>query len=440
MKLKLLSLLLILGLAVNVGCTSSNDDEGADTEMADASETELDEAAEEVVDGDEAVEGEEVVDGEDATTEEVAEDDFAGDEEVIADTGDEELAEDGAPAPEVAASEELPEESLEDVGDSSEIVAEDGTGTEGTELADGSVSENPPVEESYDASAETTDTSYAASEASSDAGYTEAPKNIPVKKIADAPFNKNGVLANTVYIARPGDDLNSISQKIFGSDNTAHLLQANPNLSRGVKVGDKVYYNSPKRPQDSSRMLTYYEDNGVPAQSYVAQSGDNIRSISKNLLGNQASWKEVWATNMAVESKDELAAGTELRYWPEGAMVAAAPAAPTPEPVAPEAPQMPEPVPEAPVAANDPMAAPQDDFALPDDMAPGAAAGTIAAEPPPPPPPPAAPAKTVASNDEKDLTFMLSAGGLLLVGVGVLLGIIRKGRARKMSMNTHTQI
>lgn len=449
MKLKLLSLLLILGLMVNVGCTSSND-EGADVETADAVDTELE--GEEVVDT-EAAEGEEVVDAEEGseeTTEEVAEsDDFAGDEEVVADTGDEEIvAEDGtaeeqAPSTDVAASEELPEESLEETP-SSEIVAEDGTATEGTELADGSVSESPAPEENVfdSASSESAPTEAASTDyAASDAGYSEAPKMIPVKKIADAPYNKNGVLVNTVYLVRQGDDLNSISQKIYGSDNTAALLQANPNLSNGVKVGDKVYYNSPKRPQDSSRMLTYYEDNGMPAMSYVAKSGDNIRTVSKGLLGDQASWKEVWATNMAVDSKDELAEGTELRYWPEGA-AAAAPvaAAPTPAPM-PETPQMPEPAPEAPVAANDlPQA---DDFALPDDMAnAGAPAGTVAAEPPPPPPPPppAAPAKSVASNDEKDLTFMLSAGGLLLVGVGVLLGIIRKGRSRKMSMNTHTQI
>ncbi len=417
------------------GCTSSND-ESTDVEAADADsqlegeetgDTSAEEGSEEV--SEESAEGEEVVE---------EGDDFAADEEVVADTGEEEVVEEGAaeesaPSTDVA-TEELPADTMED---SSAIVAEDGTATEGTELADGSVSDSAPTEEaSFDNSASETPTDTAAETSS----YEETPKFIPVKKIADAPFNKNGLLLNTVYIARPGDDLSGISQKIFGNDQTAVLTQANPNLSNGVKVGDKVYYNSPKRPQDAERMMTYYEDNGLAPTSYVAKSGDNIRVISKNLLGDQGSWKEVWATNMAVDSKDELAEGTELRYWPEGS--AGVPAmAETASPPAPEAPQMPEPTPEAPIAANDP-AAPQDDFALPDDMAnSGAAAGTVAVEPPPPPPPAApAPQKSVASNDEKDLTFMLSAGGLLLVGVGVLLGIIRKGRSRKMSMNTHTQI
>jgi hypothetical protein len=429
MKLKILSSLLILGLMFNVGCTSSND-EAKDTEAADASELDKELPA----DTDAAVEGA------DANTEEVAEgDDFATDEEVVADTGDEAVADDGTAQESVKSadavpSEDLPAESLEDSGDGSKIVAEDGTGSEASEPA--------PEEGVFDSP--TADAPAEAASTSSYAGGEEAPKNIPVKKIADAPFKKNGMLLNTVYLARSGDDLGSISQKIYGSDNKAALIQANPNLSHHVKVGDKVYYNSPKRPQDAEKMLTYYEDNGMAPASYTAKAGDNIRTVSKQLLGNSNSWKEVWATNMGVESKDALPEGTELKYWSEDA-VAAAPA-PAPEvAAAPDAPQMPEPAPAPEVAAAPSAPAAGDDFALPDDMAnnggAAAAAGTVANEPPPPPPPPSAPAqKTVASSSEKDMTFMLSAGGLLLVGVGVLLGIIRKGRARKMSMNTHTQI
>lgn len=445
----------------NVGCTSSNDD-STDVEAADGASSELaDEGAaldEGSADEGSADEGADVATADDSGDEFADDsgtegsDDFATDEEVVADTGDEEAVDDGTvdestPSTDTAATDELPADSM-DNGDSSSIVAEDGTAQEGTELADGSVSEAPPTEEGVfdnapESAPEQDTSSYAsAADTNYDSGYSEAPKNIPVKKIAEAPYNKNGVLVNTVYLGRQGDTLKSIAAKI--GTTKGELLKVNPNLSNGVKVGDKVYYNSPKRPQDSEKMLTYYEDNGLAPQSYVAQAGDNIRVVSKTLLGDKNSWKEIWATNLVVESKSELPAGTELRYWPDSstAMPTMA-AAPTP---APEAPQMPEPTPEAPIAANDTAAtpgAPQDDFALPDDTATnGAAAGTVAnAEPPPPPPPPpAAPQKAVASNDEKDLTFMLSAGGLLLVGVGVLLGIIRKGRSRKMSMNTHTQI
>lgn len=449
MKFKILSLLLILGLLVNVGCSSSSD-EGSDVEMADAESAEFLEEGEEFVDselgeGDTLVEGEEFVEEEALEGEEfVADpaapmDDFATDEEVVADS---DMAFEEAPIADTPApveGEELADTSLESAPVEESVFEEtpmdDGAAVADTSYSDSSYEDTSYSDSSYSDSSTTADAGY-------DSGYAEAPKYVPVKKIAAAPYTKNGVLVNAVYLARPGDDLASISQKIWGTDNTSAILNVNPNLANSVKVGDKVYYNSPKRPQDSSTLLTYYEDNGIPAQTYTSQPGDNIRVVSKNLLGDAASWKEVWATNFEVESKAEIAGGIQLRYWPDGAV--AAPSLPTmaetaPEPVAPpieEAPMMPEPTSD--VAMNDPSAMPQDDFALPDDMA---TAGTTAAvEPPPPPPPPAPAQKTVASNDEKDLTFMLSAGGLLLVGVGVLLGIIRKGRARKMSMNTHTQI
>lgn len=453
-------------MTMNTACTSSNDD-SADIEAADGANSELaDEGA--TLDTDSADEGSEVAEAEDGSevaddsemssddelvdegtegTDTAATDDFAADEDVVADKGDEDVVDDGtvqddasAPAQDVAATEEYPTDSMENNNDSSSIVAEDGTVSDAPQAEEG-VFDSAPTEAPQDSS------SYASSNdgySGDTSGYVEAPKMISVKKIAEAPYTKNGVLVNTVYLGRSGDTLDSIATKI--GTTKGELLTTNPNLSRGVKVGDKVYYNSPKRPQDSEKMLTYYEDNGLAPQSYVAQAGDNIRTVSKSLLGDSGSWKEVWATNLSVESKGELPAGTELKYWPEGAAQAPAVAATTtPEP-AQETPQMPEPAPapEAAVAANTTNPTPEDDFALPDDTATNgtAAAGTVASAelPPPPPAPPATPQKTVASNDEKDLTFMLSAGGLLLVGVGVLLGIIKKSRSRKMSMNTHTQI
>ncbi len=446
MKFKVLTLLLTLGLLVNVGCSSSSP-EDVDLEMADAENSEFYGEGEEFAEGDfvdsaddfaeGSFEGEEFAGGEEFVDDLAPTDDFAADEEVVAgtdtafDSGGEfvDTSFDSAPA----------EESVfEDTTSFADAPAEPAPTYDDSSYADTSYSDSSYEDTSYD------DTSY------SDSGYdtagttsydsvSDTPRWVPVKKIATIPFTKNGVLVNAVYLARPGDDLTSISQKIWGMDNSSEILKVNPNLANAVKVGDKVYYNSPKRPQDSSSLLTYYEDNGIAAQTYVSQDGDNIRAVSKNLLGDENSWKEVWATNFDVESKAEIAGGLQLRYWPAGAV--AAPSLPSmaqtmPEPVE-EAPMMPEPTPDMPVADSS-MDMMQDDFALPDDMA---TAGTMAAvEPPPPPPPPQPAQKTVASSEEKDLTFMLSAGGLLLVGVGILLGIIRKGRARKMSMNTHTQI
>ena len=151
---------------------------------------------------------------------------------------------------------------------------------------------------------------------------------VPVKKIADTPFNKNGVLINAVYLARDGDTLENISQKIYGSDRTEDLLNANPSYRNStLDVGEKVYYNSPTRPNDDAMLKTYYEDMGLAPETYIAQEGDNIRKVSMDLLGNEASWKEVWATNPSVESKGDLDSGTQLQYWGSADVAGAPPVA-----------------------------------------------------------------------------------------------------------------
>lgn len=138
---------------------------------------------------------------------------------------------------------------------------------------------------------------------------------IPVKKIKSEPFYRNGRLLNTVYIVRTDTDLGSISKKIYGEDRRATLLEDNPHLANGAKTGDKVYYNSPSRPNDTSMMKVAYEDVGAVAQEYVTRAGDNIRTFSEKILGFPNAWKEVWATNFNVESKGEVEEGINLRYW-----------------------------------------------------------------------------------------------------------------------------
>ena len=77
---------------------------------------------------------------------------------------------------------------------------------------------------------------------------TPKPRIIPLNKIISVPYRKAGYLVNAIYIARPGDTLEGISQKIYGFDQSDDLRKINPHLrSRLVKVGDKIYYNSPFR-------------------------------------------------------------------------------------------------------------------------------------------------------------------------------------------------
>lgn len=137
-----------------------------------------------------------------------------------------------------------------------------------------------------------------------------------LQKIAETtPYAHGEGFVNTVYIARPKERLADISQTIFGMDKSKELKQINPYLkSRGARPGDKIYYVSPNRPTDSSKMVSYYEDNGMTASTYVAKKGDRLTKVSKDLLGYSNAWKEVWTTNN-IQSKTKLAEGDVIQYW-----------------------------------------------------------------------------------------------------------------------------
>ena len=150
-------------------------------------------------------------------------------------------------------------------------------------------------------------------------GPTASKSFIPVKKMKMVPYDKNGVLVNAVYFVRQGDTLRSIADKVYGAGSAVDFRIVNPHLNEGnLRVGQKVYYNSPSRSQERSRFLTYYEDAKVPVMNYSAREGENIREISQMLLGHSRSWMEIWASNLQVDSKGILEAPYEIRYW-EGA-------------------------------------------------------------------------------------------------------------------------
>ncbi len=281
-----------------------------------------------------------------------------------------------------------------------------------------------------------------------------------LQKVPEKPWTQGGILLNTVYFARPGDTVSSVSQMIYGADKTAELKKANPKLKhRDPKPSEKIFYNSPQRVADSEKMLNYYEDNGVQAQTYVAQEGDTIQKVGKTLLGYDQAWKEIWPVN-SVESKGQLTAGTELRYWKAAKLAPAA--APAPEiPVVKEelppppgdmaANQLPPPPDMAAGAEANAMPPPPGDMAAnqpppPPDMAaappppPPAmdqanAMNDLPAPPPPPPPvekkaPPAG-AKAVDGMDEET---MIALGGIAVAALGLtfIMVVKRKRRQREL--------
>ncbi len=316
----------------------------------------------------------------------------------------------------------------------------------------------PPI----DGSAATNDVGAAAGASSSEASNSAPPIVLPYEKIKTEPFEKKGAMLNRVYLARDKDTAKGISEKIYGTAEHVKDLKAwNPSLkNHAPRVGDKIYYTSPKDPQDNTKMLVFYEEMGVAPQTYVTQPGDDIRKVSTKLLGHKDSWKEIYATNAALENKmGKAPEGVELRYWP--AMNDAAPtlasgqAPPTgglPQD------QMNNTDPNAPAAAGTMVGQAPPAPGAPGTMPPPAP--SVAAAPPPPPPmeqpvaqappppppmdkplkKPASPAQNLEAGADPDQTMMMLAGGLLIVAAAAAFVVIRRQRAKRIDLSQQTQV
>jgi hypothetical protein len=267
-----------------------------------------------------------------------------------------------------------------------------------------------------------------------------APSFAPLRKVETVPYKSGKVIVNAVYIARPGDTLASVSQKIYGADKTSELKKINPTFARREMTGgDKIYYNSPQRPTDEMQVRLFYEDIGLQPMYYEAQEGDDIRQVGKKLLGHENSWKEIWSTNLDVESKGALVAGTQLRYWgPELGGVSA--------PAQTIAASEPPPVPQ-------PTEPPLQEF---EDVPPPPPAKGMAELPPPPPmepppaaePPPMPPTKADATGGDfitamaEDPTTLVALA-VILITTALLIIIMRKRKSKKnidFHTATHTQL
>ena len=294
---------------------------------------------------------------------------------------------------------------------------------------------------------------------------TSKPAGSSIKKVsATMPYQgKDGAWINTVYIARPKEKLLDISMKVFGTDKTKELKKIAENSylkSRAPKAGDKIYYTSPNRPDDSAKTMLYYEDMGMVPEIYVAKKGESLKKVSKELLGYDNAWREVWASN-GVESKTALKDGETLRYWKsaDGA-IAAAPAAGTATLV--DSAQAPQPTAqiEPPAALPPPPTDANANLPPPPDPNAAATAGTDASAglpppppadlaPPPPPPPPdagataGAPKKKIDLNEaaaaeeatgELDSDTMMSMGALGVLVAMMAFVIIRKKKQKAQMM------
>ncbi|MFN7454270.1 MAG: hypothetical protein ACK5RO_06375 [Pseudobdellovibrionaceae bacterium] len=279
------------------------------------------------------------------------------------------------------------------------------------------------------------------------------PAPAPLRKIDTTPrIGASGELLNSVYIARPGDNFRKIASLIYGDKTKWKALRDNNPSISSVKPGNKIYYNSPVRPQDDTKVLTYYEDQGMVPEVYMAQEGDDLKKVSKNLLGYDRAWQEIWSTN-PVESKGSLTAGTEIRYWKSAPAMPSATSTEVAGNAIPKMdnsmapPDMDLPLPPPPQPMDMAQATPDMDLpppppAQPMDMAQATPAMDLpppppaeALNPPPPPPPPVAkkaPKESPAADG--DMMTALGAGAVIAGGLALIL-ILRKRRQKKEMEN-----
>lgn len=270
---------------------------------------------------------------------------------------------------------------------------------------------------------------------------------VPVKKIPTQPWKQDGKWVNAVYIARDGEDLSQISAKIYGHTNLIdELKNFNPFLKRrDPKVGDKIYYNSPNRPNDGVKFSHYYEDNNQTAMTHDIQAGENIRTIAAQLLGHKDSWKEIWATNPQVESKWDVGETVTVYYWPGSAAVVAESAVPEPEVLPePEAPSEPpaEGIEGMPVAEEPPtLDGGAEDLAMPEEEVLQA----------PSPEPEIPPSESIGAGIDEGSSFasknsgkikVIAIAGILLILAAFFIRMIRnrKNRADFDFSQTHIDI
>jgi len=229
-------------------------------------------------------------------------------------------------------------ESSDKAASNDQFVDDQLSGNSETQEKSSEVAVNKPVEQpseqtkNTDATAvEPTPTPESTTNAAVDPGsekksFVESPIAEPVVKsdplhFKSSPFKVDGKVMNAVYVFRPKDSFLKISKNIFGDEKHVSDLKKWNSDVKNPQPGDKIYYNSPSRPDDESRMLTFYEDTGVVPDVYITKDGDSLKTVSKQLLGYKNAWKEVYATNN-LSTQESLPAGTEIRYW-KGSFVSA---------------------------------------------------------------------------------------------------------------------
>lgn len=134
--------------------------------------------------------------------------------------------------------------------------------------------------------------------------------------IHSMPLRQGEHWLNSFYVlTSEQESWQSLSQKFYGRSDRAGLLQ-NWNLSTPLNSGAIVYYNSPFRPQDRERMLSFAEDFGQRAEAYVVRKGDTLSKLAGQLWGNVHAWPAIAAINPQIAHPDVIQIGQTIALPP----------------------------------------------------------------------------------------------------------------------------
>lgn len=146
------------------------------------------------------------------------------------------------------------------------------------------------------------------------------PAPAPEKVKSTTPAVPNGVVKkgnqalNRYYFLRHGDTPASLSQLFYGNgSHEAELVKWNGKAS-SWKVGSMIFYISADQPDDT-QLDSFYNEQGVAAESYTVKAGDQLSSIAQGKYGSFRSWKEI-AINNKLENPDVIAPGQTLMLMP----------------------------------------------------------------------------------------------------------------------------
>lgn len=113
------------------------------------------------------------------------------------------------------------------------------------------------------------------------------------------------------FVTSDAETWQSLSKKFYNRDDRAELL-SKWNLGQTLQSGSVVYYNSPFRPQDRDKMLSFSEDFGQPFEQHEVKAGDTLSKIAGSLWGDVNAWPAIAAANPQLAHPDVIEIGETL--------------------------------------------------------------------------------------------------------------------------------